>query len=44
MNIILYAVPGFFILIALELIAERVRGTNYYRLNDALASLSTGTL
>lgn len=43
MNIILYAVPGFFILIALELLLERIKGTNYYRLNDALASLLTGT-
>ena len=27
MNLILYAIPGFFFLIALELIAEKVRGT-----------------
>ena len=43
MDLILYAVPGFFILIALELLLERFKGTNYYRLNDALASLLTGT-
>jgi sterol desaturase/sphingolipid hydroxylase (fatty acid hydroxylase superfamily) len=44
MNIILYAIPGFFILIGLELLAEKIRGTNYYRVNDSIASLSTGVL
>lgn len=44
MNIILYSVPAFFILIGIELIAERLRGTDYYRVNDALTSLATGTL
>lgn len=44
MNIILYSVPGFFILIAIELLAERLRGTNYYRVNDSLTSLATGTI
>ena len=44
MNIILYAIPGFFILIALELIAERIRGTDYYRTNDALTSLNLGVV
>ena len=44
MEIILYAIPGFFILIGLELIAEKVRGTDYYRVNDALTSLATGVL
>ena len=44
MAIILYAIPGFFLLIALELIADRVRHTGYYRLNDAISSLSVGML
>lgn len=44
MNFILYAIPFFFLLIAIELVAERVRGTNYYRVNDAVTSLSTGTI
>ena len=44
MNLILYAVPGFFLLIGLELLAERWRGTNYYRVNDSLTSLATGTI
>ena len=44
MNIILYAIPGFFLLIAIELIAERIRGTDYYRTNDALTSLNLGVV
>lgn len=44
MNIILYSVPVFFLLIAIELIAEKVRGTQYYRVNDALTSLATGSI
>lgn len=44
MTIILYAIPGFFLLIALEMIVDRVRNTGYYRLNDAISSLSVGML
>lgn len=44
MNIILYAVPGFFLLIVIELIAEKIKGTDYYRLNDTITSLTTGVL
>ena len=44
MDIILYAVPFFFALIAVELIADRVKATHHYRLSDSLTSLSTGTL
>ncbi len=44
MNLILYAVPGFFLLILLELVAERLRGVDYYRVNDSLTSLATGTI
>lgn len=44
MNIILFAVPGFFLLIAAELIAEKVRKTDYYRVNDAITSLSIGVM
>lgn len=44
MSIILYAIPGFFLLIAAELIAEKVRQTNYYRVNDAITSLSIGVM
>ncbi|MCP1482057.1 hypothetical protein J2Y88_004368 [Pseudomonas chlororaphis] len=35
MNFILYAVPFFFVLIALELLADRWRGVNNYRVADA---------
>ncbi|WP_340678819.1 sterol desaturase family protein [Paraglaciecola sp.] len=44
MNIILYAVPFFFLLIGLELVLEKVRKTQYYRTNDAINSLSAGVL
>jgi alkylglycerol monooxygenase len=44
MNFILYAVPFFFVLIAIELLADRWRGVNNYRLADAINSLSTGVL
>ena len=44
MNFILYAVPFFFVLIAIELLADRWRGVSHYRLADAINSLSTGVL
>lgn len=44
MNIILYAIPVFFLLIAIELLLEKVRNTRFYRVNDAITSLSTGVL
>jgi len=44
MEIILYSVPFFFLLIAIELIAERAKGTDYYRVNDSLTSLATGAI
>lgn len=44
MEIILLAVPFFFALIAVELVFEKVRGTNYYRINDSVTSLTTGVL
>ncbi|WP_412972638.1 sterol desaturase family protein [Glaciecola sp. MF2-115] len=44
MNIILFAIPVFFLLIGAELLAEKIRKTQYYRLNDALTSLSIGGL
>ena len=44
MDIILYAVPFFLLLIGVELIAEKAKGTDYYRVNDALTSLSAGIL
>ncbi|MGG2399232.1 sterol desaturase family protein [Pseudomonas sp. SH1-B] len=44
MNYVLYAVPFFFLLIGLELLADRWRGMRSYRLADALNSLSAGVL
>ena len=44
MNYVLYAVPFFFLLIALELVADRWRGMRTYRLADAINSLSAGVL
>ncbi len=38
------AIPVFFLLIAVEFIADRVRGTRCYRLADTLNSLSCGIL
>ena len=42
MDFILYAVPFFFVLIAVELLADCWRGQRNYRLADAINSLSTG--
>lgn len=44
MDLILLAVPFFFVLIAVELLADRVRGQRNYRLADSINSLSTGVL
>lgn len=44
MDFILYAVPFFLVLIALELIADRWRRVSNYRLADAVNSISTGVL
>jgi len=44
MDFILYAVPFFFVLIAVELLADRRRGVSNYRVADAINSLSTGVL
>ncbi|MFL8988306.1 sterol desaturase family protein [Pseudomonas sp. QLc11A] len=44
MDFILYAVPFFFALIALELLADRRRGVSNYRVADAINSISTGVL
>jgi len=44
MKLILYAVPFFFVLIAVELLADRWRGMRTYRLADTISSLSAGVL
>lgn len=44
MNYVLYAIPFFFLLIGLELLADRWRGMSTYRLSDSINSLSAGVL
>ncbi|MCU9946461.1 sterol desaturase family protein [Pseudomonas sp. PDM13] len=44
MNYVLYAVPFFFLLIGIELLADRWRGVRTYRTADAINSLSAGVL
>ncbi len=44
MDLIALAVPFFLLALLVELAADRVRGTGYYRTNDAINSLSAGTL
>ncbi len=44
MYLILYAIPVFLLLMAIEVFVDQRRKTGYYRLNDAIASLSTGLL
>lgn len=44
MNYVLYAVPVFFLLIGLELLADRWRGVRTYRTANAINSLSAGVL
>ncbi len=42
MKFIVYAIPAFFILIGVELLIDRLRKTQLYRLNDAVTNLSLG--
>lgn len=42
--IMLWAIPAFFVLIGVELVAARVMGRPVYRANDAVASLSLGVM
>ncbi|MBF7730125.1 sterol desaturase family protein [Pseudomonas sp. N040] len=44
MNYVLYAIPFFFLLIGLELLADRWRGISTYRWSDSINSLSAGVL
>ncbi|MFT6899195.1 MAG: alkylglycerol monooxygenase [Paraglaciecola sp.] len=44
MSYIIYAIPFFFLLIGFELIAEKIKKTDYYRVNDAINSLTAGVL
>jgi sterol desaturase/sphingolipid hydroxylase (fatty acid hydroxylase superfamily) len=42
--IILYAIPVFMLLIILEVLFDQMKGTGFYRFNDAASALSTGML
>ncbi|MBO9480707.1 sterol desaturase family protein [Salinisphaera sp. G21_0] len=44
MNPIVYAIPIFLLMILIEVIATIIRKKDYYRVNDAINSLSTGML
>jgi len=44
MDLLALAVPFFLLALLIELIVDRVRGTGYFRRNDAINSLSAGTL
>ncbi len=44
MSYVLFAIPFFFLLIGLELVLDKVRNTQYYRLNDAVNSLTIGVI
>jgi sterol desaturase/sphingolipid hydroxylase (fatty acid hydroxylase superfamily) len=44
MDLIALAVPFFLLALLLELAVDKARGTGYYRSNDAINSLSAGTL
>ena len=41
-DILFWSVPVFLLLIIVELVTDRLRGTGYYRLNDAFGSLTLG--
>ncbi|WP_286265806.1 sterol desaturase family protein [Thalassotalea atypica] len=42
MSLILFAIPLFLLLIIIELIVDKMRGTQFYQFNDAINSLSIG--
>lgn len=44
LNLITLSIPAFFILMGVELFVNKLKKTNYYRLNDSLANLNTGIM
>ena len=44
MNLIAMAIPAFFVLIGVELVAARIRGVQVYRFSDSIADLSCGVV
>lgn len=41
-QLIIYSIPAFFILIAVELIIDKIKKTHVYRLNDAISNINCG--
>lgn len=41
-SLIVYSIPAFFILIAIELIIDKIKKTHLYRLNDMVSNINTG--
>ena len=44
MNLIILAIPVFFLLLAVEVIAARVQRRRYYALADSVADMGTGVI
>jgi alkylglycerol monooxygenase len=44
LNPVILAIPMYFILMAVEIIYERIKNKQSYRVNDAVTNISTGTL
>mgnify|MGYP000090045286 CR=1 FL=1 len=44
LNLITLSIPAFFILIAAELLIDRMKKSNLYRLNDTVSNLSSGII
>lgn len=42
MSYIVFSIPVFFLLIGIELLVDKLKGTHYYRFNDAITNLSCG--
>lgn len=41
-SLIVYSIPAFIVLIAIEVIVDKIKQTNYYRLNDTISNINTG--
>ena len=41
-SLIVYSIPAFIVLIAIEVIVDKIKKTNYYRLNDTISNIHTG--
>ena len=41
-SLIVYSIPAFFILIAIELVIDKIKKTHLYRLNDMVSNINTG--